>query len=266
MNSAATLARMTALASHPTTRPPRARVCIPARWAATRLPGKLLRRWGERSVLERTAAIAIESGLGPVTILAGDPRIEAAARTIADVEVIRVEGPARNGTERIAAALQAGLLGTPELLVNLQGDAVGAEPGLLRAAVDALLLDPAVGLATVAVPAPIAEAGGRTTVAVADGLALDFSRSPLPDGAGATLLHVGIYAYRAATLLEVAAAPPSPREQAESLEQLRWLEQGRPIAVALHDGAPRLAHAIDTAQDLDRHRADPAIDGVPLAR
>jgi len=79
---------------------------------------------------------------------------------------------------------------------------------------------------------------------------VNFSRTPLPNPEG-LLLHVGIYAYRTAALLEVARAEPGRRELDESLEQLRWLETGRTIAVRIVDAAPEEAHAIDVAKDLE---------------
>jgi len=225
-------------------------VCIPARWAASRFPGKLLERHGDGTVLARTAATAVAAGLGPVTVLAADDRIEAAALSLPGVTVARSSGRARNGSERIARALQDGQLGEPELVVNLQGDAVGARPELLAAALECLLADPEAELATVAVPAGPGGAGGRTTVRVEGGRATAFSRRPLTGGDGRILLHVGLYAYRVGPLLEVAAVEPGPLERAESLEQLRWLEDDRPVAVAVVDGPAALADAVDRPADL----------------
>ena len=201
-------------------------------------------------MLGRATAIAVAADLGPVTILADDDRIEEAARRLPGVSVERSRGRARNGSERIAAAVRSGQLGEPELLLNLQGDAVGAEPWLLRAALEALLADPEAELATVAVEAPIDQQDGRTTVAVEGGRALAFSRRALESSPGRTLLHVGVYAYRTGPLLEVSRLDLGPAERAASLEQLRWLENERPVAVAVVDGPPGLAHAIDRPSDL----------------
>ena len=226
-------------------------VCIPARWAARRFPGKLLQTLPDgRSVLETTIDIAQRARLGPVLLLAADEDILAAASGWG-CRIHRSSQPARNGSERIAAALEDGALGTPppERIVNLQGDAVGASSELLAAALDALDRHPEATLGTVAVRHPGREAPGRVTVRVEDGLATDFSRRPLATADG-LLLHVGIYAYRVDTLLEVAATRPTPRELEESLEQLRWLESGHRIAVTIVDGPGSLAHSIDSPEDL----------------
>ena len=108
-------------------------------------------------------------------------------------------------------------------------------------------------LATLAYPIPADAAADPNTVKVAvarDGRALYFSRSPIPyyrQGAPAYRKHLGIYAYRAKTLAEVAALPPSPLERAESLEQLRWLEAGYTIWVGEAAGD---SIGVDTPGDL----------------
>lgn len=227
-------------------------VCIPARWRAARFPGKLLAAWRGGSVLGATAAIAVAADLGPVSVVVDDDRLAGTAEAVAGVSVVRSGPEPRNGTERLAAALARGALGAPEIVVNLQGDAVGATPDLLRRVVSTLRSSGA-DLATVAVglagPAPV----GRTSASARGEFAADFSRHPLPSGTGhCALVHVGIYAYRAEALLHVAALPRTPREREEGLEQLRWLEHDLPIALAVVDGPSTLAHAVDTPRDLER--------------
>ena len=223
-------------------------VCIPARWQARRYPGKLLSRWGSATVLRRSIDVARAAALGPVVGVADDDRLLAEARRAGVVAV--PSGPApRNGTERIAAALRAGQLGSPEVVINLQADAVGAEPALLVAAVQGLH-DRDAGLATVAVGVRAEHPAGRTFATAEGPWAADFSRSTLPSGtAHRSLVHVGVYAYRAPTLLDVAALPVSPREREESLEQLRWLHAGRRIALQVVDGPASLGHAVDAPAD-----------------
>lgn len=183
--------------------------------------------------------------LGRVVILAADARIEDAARRWG-ADVLRVEAPVRNGSERIAAALRSGAIPPDDVIVNLQGDAVGASPAALVSAVEALRADPAAGLGTVAVAAD--SAGGRTTVRARGRRAIDFARGET--WGEPVRRHLGIYAYRRESLLDRSAAAPGPRELALSLEQLRWIEAGRPVALAVLDGPASLADAVDTPGDL----------------
>ena len=239
-------------------------ICLPARWGSVRLPGKLARVWRGTPVLTHVTRIALDSGLGPVHVLSDDPRLDLLG---AEATVHRVEGPWRNGSERIAAAVRAGLIGAADRILNLQADAVGASPAALAAALDALDADPSATLATVAVRAPRESVVGRTTVVAAGGRALYFSRHALPaahTGPATVLAHLGIYAYRTDRLLEIAACPPGPLEDAEGLEQLRWLEQGDRIALAVLDGPAALAAAVDSAADLvepGEHHAPQGVDG-----
>ncbi|MEE2828795.1 MAG: NTP transferase domain-containing protein [Myxococcota bacterium] len=230
-------------------------VCIPARWASSRFEGKLLAELPNgRSVLETSIAIAKAAQIGPVWLLAGDERIAQAAEDW-DVSVHRSTRPALNGSERIAWAIEEGLFGVDlEFIINLQGDAVGAHPSLLEAALEALMRHPEAGLGTVAVRAPVEQHRGQTTVRAEGGLALDFSRAALPAGEDSVLLHLGIYAYRVPSLLQIASREPTPRERAESLEQLRWLESGETVALAVVDGAASLADAVDRPADLQSAR------------
>lgn len=243
-------------------------VCIPARWSARRFPGKLLAPWGDTTVLEAVIATAEASGVGPVVVLAGDRQIKAGLEG-KGTRVELVDAECANGSERIAAALRSGHLGTPtpEFVVNLQGDAVGATPALLRAALDALVARPEAGLATIATWSVDSDNRGRTTVQAHEGLALDFSRRALaphpvspPEGQHpGRLLHVGIYAYRTEELLSLAAQPAGPRESEESLEQLRWIENQHLVALHIEDGPASLAHAIDEPSDLQRQPCPGAV-------
>ncbi|MBJ96035.1 MAG: hypothetical protein CMP23_16345 [Rickettsiales bacterium] len=232
-------------------------VCIPARWAASRFPGKLLQRLGHGTVLSHTIARASAKAPGPVIVLADDHRIaEEARRTGCSFRLIK--GPFRNGSERIAGALEAGLLGElPEYIINVQGDAVGLPEEAAAQCLEALLQDPAASLASCAVSAPHAQHHGRTTVRIKNGRAESFSRQPLNPGPTASsdlLLHIGVYAYRTAALLELARRTPGPLELSESLEQLRWLENQHHIAIRVLDEVPAAALAIDRPHDLRFHQ------------
>ncbi len=215
-----------------------------------RFPGKLLAEWRGRTVLEATIGIGAACGFGAVVVATADDAIaEVAAR--AGAEVTRTSARPRNGTERVAEALASGALGDVDAVVNLQGDAVGATPALVRAAVDGLRRAP---LATVATRSGDSDAGGRTTVTARGGFAVDFSRAELDPGDvdAARLLHVGVYAYRSDALAAVAELARSGRERAESLEQLRWLDRGWAVALEVVGGGVSGAHAIDRPADL-RH-------------
>lgn len=203
-----------------------------------------------RSVLETTVSIAVAADLGPVFVLAADEKIEAAASQYG-VRVLRSRRKARNGSERIAEALSEGWLGEPwpSRVLNLQGDAVGATPDMLAAALDALNDLPEASLGTVALRSSESLTAGRVHVRAEGSEALDFSRKPLtPDGT--SLIHVGIYAYRSETLLDIAARPMTPREEEESLEQLRWLESGKRVGLRVLDAPVSGAHAVDSIADL----------------
>lgn len=242
---------MNTVTSYRSSRSPTLPVCIPARWAASRFPGKLLQTVADgRTVLETTVSIAVAADLGPVYVLAADEKIEAAASQYG-VRVLRSRRPARNGSERIAEALSEGWLGEPRppRVLNLQGDAVGASPDFLGAALDALHDLPEATLGTVALRSSEAVGAGRVHVRAEGSEALDFSRRRLTSE-GSTLLHVGIYAYHSATLVDIAARPMTPREKEESLEQLRWLESGERVGLRVLDAPVSGAHAVDSIADL----------------
>ena len=233
----------------------KAAIVIPARFASTRYPGKPLvplRGAGgvSKPLIRRSweAAMAVP-GIDRVLVATDDDRIADAARDFG-AEVAMTPEQCRNGTERCAAALP--LLRDVDVVVNLQGDAPLTPPAFVTALVGALADDPAMDVATPALRATAAvhrrllddqQAGrvGGTTVAIAtDRRALYFSKSVIPhvpadrmgDPALPLFLHVGVYAYRPAAIEAYAALPPSPLELLEGLEQLRFLENGRSVAVA----------------------------------
>ena len=189
-------------------------------------------------------------------------------RIVAAVEAaggraIRTRKDHASGLDRVAEAaglLEDGSSRDPEaVVVNVQGDEPFVSPeGLAR--LIALFERPEVRMGTLAAPFPRGEDPldpSRVKVVVdRDGRALYFSRSPIPYGSGpemASLLHVGVYAYRRRTLLELAALAPVPLERAERLEQLRALWNGIPIHVAVGDYG---SIGIDTPADLERARIE----------
>ena len=147
-----------------------------------------------------------------------------------------------------------------DAVINLQGDLPTLDPALVRTAWQ-LLANPAVDIATLAAPIRIAEERTnpnvvKAVIALADGArsgrALYFSRATVPDGPGELYHHIGLYAYRRAALAHFVELPASPLEKREKLEQLRALEAGLRIDVALVDTVPL---GVDTPADLDRARA-----------
>jgi 3-deoxy-manno-octulosonate cytidylyltransferase (CMP-KDO synthetase) len=245
------------------------RVVIPARYAATRLPGKPLRLIAGRPMIEHVLERAAVAGAREVVVATDDERIASVCRACgADVEMTSAAHP--SGTDRLAEVVQRRRWADEDVVVNVQGD----EP-LLAAAnvaqVAALLTaTPRAALATLATPVrsheEFLDPNAVKVVCDARGLALYFSRAPLPwprDAAlagdwgasawGGALRHIGIYAYRVATLRQLAAMAPTLLEGAERLEQLRALENGLSIAVAVACEVP--GPGVDTEADLARVEA-----------
>jgi 3-deoxy-manno-octulosonate cytidylyltransferase (CMP-KDO synthetase) len=236
-------------------------ILIPARLASTRLPDKPLAEIGGVPMIVQVWRRACAAEVGPVVVACAE-------RAIADA-VAAHGGEARltdpdlpSGTDRIFQALRAL---DPERrfqkVINLQGDLPTLAPLAIRAALEPLdQLGCDIGTLAAAtedeaekadpsvVKAVIALAGPRQRL----GRALYFTRATAPSGPGPVFHHIGIYAYRRAILERFAALPPSPLEQRERLEQLRALEAGMSIGVALVDTVPL---GVDTPHDLARARA-----------
>jgi 3-deoxy-manno-octulosonate cytidylyltransferase (CMP-KDO synthetase) len=216
---------------------------IPARHASTRFPGKPLTPIAGQPmiqrVFERTRAAAC---LSDVYVATDDERIaEACASFGAPVLMTSPDHP--TGTDRLAEAA-AGL--DHDVIVNVQGDEPLIEGSVIDAAVDALLSDDSAAMSTVvhALESDARDDPNRVKVVLdQQGFALYFSRSPIPYFRGqgaqqsiATWQHVGLYAYRRDFLHEFVRLPRTPAEQAEELEQLRALESGHRIRVAVVEG------------------------------
>lgn len=239
-------------------------VAIPARMGATRLPGKPLRVLGADPLIVHVARRALAAGADEVVVATDSARI-ADALAGHGVSVCMTGTDHASGTDRLAeCALQRGWDGE-RIVVNLQGDEPFAPPAGIRA-VAQCLLDSGAAMATLAEPiadvATLFDPNAVKIVRAANGDALYFSRAPMPwdrerfarERVGALadgwLRHIGIYAYRAGFLRRFAAMPPGRLERIESLEQLRVLEAGLRIAVALTP-APFLP-GVDTEADLLR--------------
>lgn len=234
-------------------------VLIPARMASTRLPGKPLADIGGRPMIVRAYEQAAASGL-PVAVAAGDPEIVEAIEG-AGGRAVLTDPDLPSGSDRIRAALEAiDPEGRHDAVINLQGDMPFADPGLARACADLLAAEPGCDIATLV--APEADVSDRANPDVVKavlalpeggrrGRALYFTRSTL-FGDGAVWRHIGLYGYRRDALERFCAAPPSPLEKREKLEQLRALEMGLQIWAAVVDEAPL---SVDNPADLEAARA-----------
>jgi len=234
-------------------------VVIPARMASTRLPGKPLADLCGKPmvvhVLERASAAAV----GPVAVATDSEEIVAAVAK-AGGRAVMTRGDHQSGSDRVHEA--AGLI-DPErrarIVVNLQGDMPSIEPGAIAAALRPLG-DAQVDIATTA--AEIRDPAARenpnfvkvvgSPVATTRLRALYFTRATAPWGEGPLYHHFGLYAFRREALDRFVVLPPSPLERREKLEQLRALEAGMRIDVAIVDRAPP---EVNTPEDLDWVRA-----------
>jgi 3-deoxy-manno-octulosonate cytidylyltransferase (CMP-KDO synthetase) len=233
-------------------------VLIPARMAATRLPGKPLMDIAGLPMIVQVFRRAEAARIGRVAVATDTAEI-AAAVTSCGGEAVMTRADHPSGSDRIFEAL--GKLdpeGRIETVINLQGDLPTIPPDDIRAAA-ALLADQAVDIGTLA--AQIRKDDEHTTpsvvklvgsVAGADRLrALYFTRATAPYGDGPRYHHIGLYAYRRAALERFVKLPPSMLELREKLEQLRALEAGMRIDAAIVNSVPL---GVDTAEDLETAR------------
>ncbi|RMD68940.1 MAG: 3-deoxy-manno-octulosonate cytidylyltransferase, partial [Gammaproteobacteria bacterium] len=177
-------------------------VIIPARYNATRLPGKPLRSLAGRPLIQHVHERALESGAGRVVIATDDARIQKAAQGFG-AEVCMTSPSCQSGTERLAEAVERLACPPDAVVVNLQGDEPLIPPVLLDQVAALLAEDPAADMATLYVPiedpAELADPHAVKVVADRKGYALYFSRAPIPHG-GKAFRHIGLYAYRAGFL------------------------------------------------------------------
>jgi 3-deoxy-manno-octulosonate cytidylyltransferase (CMP-KDO synthetase) len=234
----------------------KASVIIPSRFGSSRFPGKALAdRTGKpliQHVYEQAARATTADG---VIVATDDERIRAAVQAFGGAAVMtRSDHP--NGTSRVAEVARS--LDT-ELIVNVQGDEPEIDPGLIDRAVEALVGHADCVVSTIASPFSSnedpADPNIVKVVVGGDGKALYFSRSLIPmnrdafvDPPARPLKHVGLYVYRRSFLPTYVALPPTPLERTEHLEQLRILEHGHSIAVAI---AEAHHHGIDTPEQYD---------------
>jgi 3-deoxy-manno-octulosonate cytidylyltransferase (CMP-KDO synthetase) len=234
-------------------------VIIPARLAASRLPGKPLAEIGGLPMIVRVLRQAEAAGVGPVAVAAGDPEIVKAVED-AGGRAVLTDPALPSGSDRIEAALQAlDPARRHDAVINLQGDMPFVQPNIVQTCARELAR-PDADIATVvtaeASPADRSNPAVVKAVLAMDadrraGRALYFTRSTLY-GEEPIWRHVGIYGYRREALERFTAAPPSPLEGREQLEQLRALELGLSIRAAVAKDAPI---AVDTPEDLAAARA-----------
>jgi 3-deoxy-manno-octulosonate cytidylyltransferase (CMP-KDO synthetase) len=234
-------------------------VIIPARMAATRLPGKPLADIGGVAMIVRVLRSAQSAGVGPVLVAAGDAEIADAVAAAGGRAVLTDPG-LPSGSDRVLAALaDVDPHGRHDVIINLQGDMPFVSRRLLTDCVALLAAEPACDIATVVARAAGADLTNpnlpKAVLATAEdgktGRALYFTRSTLY-GEGPVWGHHGVYAYRRGALARFCAAPPSPLERREKLEQLRALEIGLSIWASVADAAPI---SVDTPEDLEAARA-----------
>ncbi len=244
--------------------PPHVVAVIPARYEATRLPGKPLADIAGRPMVEHVYRRAASArGVNAVVVATDDERIAAAVRSFGGIAAMT--GAAhRTGTDRIAE-VAASL--SCEIVLNVQGDEPLIEPEMIEAVIAPLVADPMLEMSTVCVA--IADRSDYTNPNVVKvvrdrtGRALYFSRSsiphfriPNPESRIPVYKHIGLYGYHRTFLLKFATLPQTPLERAESLEQLRALEHGYRIHAVetQYDSI-----GVDTPEDLERVRRQLAV-------
>jgi len=239
--------------------PDRTLVIIPARRSATRLPDKPLATIGDAPMIVQVWRRAREADIGRVVVACDDPETADAVQN-AGGEAVMTAPDHPSGSDRIHEALcRLDPDRSVSVVVNVQGDLPTIEPATIRAALDPLA-DPDVDIATLAAVIRIDEERTNSNVVKVVGSpiserrlrALYFTRATAPHGDGPLFHHIGLYAFRREALTQFVALPPSVLEQRERLEQLRALEAGMRIDVAIVDAVPL---GVDTPADLERARA-----------
>jgi 3-deoxy-manno-octulosonate cytidylyltransferase (CMP-KDO synthetase) len=227
---------------------------IPARYAATRFPGKLMQLLGGKTVIRHTYDSTVATGLFDEVIVVTDSDIIEKEIAGAGGSVVRSRKVHESGSDRIAEAVANMEV---DIIVNVQGDT----PFVKQAPLDKLLAqfsDPAVQVASLMQvledPVQIKDPNFVKVVVDKNSNALFFSRSVIPyprdeNAVGNYFEHIGVYAFRKQTLLDFTHWPISPLEAAEKIECLRYLENGIPLRMVLVD---YMGVEIDTPEDLEK--------------
>jgi 3-deoxy-manno-octulosonate cytidylyltransferase (CMP-KDO synthetase) len=233
-------------------------ILIPARLASTRLPAKPLADIGGVPMIVHVMRRAEQADIGPV-VVATDSEAIAAAVEKADGRAVMTRADHPTGSDRVFEALAlVDPQGRAGIIVNMQGDLPTLAPADLRTALTPLE-DPAVDIATLAaeITNPAERESPHVVKVVGSPVgpkrlrALYFTRASAPAGNGPLYHHIGLYAYRRDALARFVELAPSPLEQREKLEQLRAIEAGMRIDVALVESVPL---GVDTAEDLETAR------------
>lgn len=231
-------------------------ILIPARLASTRLPHKMLKKINGIPLISQVVKRALEANIAPVYVACDSPEIQEAVTKVG-AQGILTDPSLPSGSDRIFKALQT--LDPQrkfDTILNVQGDLPNISPDLIKASLEPLQ-EEKFDVATLGVEIHSQEdfnnpnivkialakhQGGRHE-------ALYFSRAAIPTGDGPHYHHIGLYAYRRQALERFVSLPPSPLEMQEKLEQLRLLENGMRIGVALVNEIPL---SIDTKEDLEK--------------
>ena len=229
---------------------------IPARLASTRLPQKVLADIAGAPMIVRVMERALLADAGPVLVAAAEQEIVDAVQAAGGHAVLTNPG-LPSGSDRIMEALRSfDPHGNFDTVINVQGDLPTLAPQTIADTLSALAAD---AMADIATPvAEIVREEERTNPNVVKAVfganrnALYFTRATAPAGEGPHYHHIGLYAYRRAALERFVSLPPAMLEQRERLEQLRALEAGMRITIAIVDTVPL---GVDTPADLERARA-----------
>ena len=240
-------------------------VIIPARFAASRLPGKPLLLIEGRPLIQWVWQRAQDSGARSVRIATDDVRIRDAAAKFG-AECVMTSPDHASGTDRIAEVVRSCGLGAEEVVVNLQGDEPMMPAGEIARVAAGVTggVDIATAVAPLSLLEEFLDPNCVKALRAGDGRALYFSRAPVPwprdnvsggrpNAFKGAWRHIGIYAYRVRSLLQFASWTPTPLELTEKLEQLRALEHGMHIHLVTLDEPPPAG--VDTPQDLERIRS-----------
>lgn len=240
-------------------------IVIPARYASTRLPGKLLLDVAGKPLIQRVYECAITSAATKVIIATDDDRIEKTAKQFGAL-VCRTSTKHRSGSDRIAEVIDKLAIGEEEIVVNLQGDEPLMPATLISDVAKKLAECEDAVVATACHPlrdrSLLVNPNVVKVVLDKNGYALYFSRAAIPwprdamtpplDRPVEAYRHIGLYAYRAGFVRRFTSWPPCPPEESEQLEQLRVLWQGERIVVHMAREMPEAG--VDTQEDLDRVR------------